>query len=308
VAGADLASARRERYAAPGALPDVELGATVQDDLARRDLTINALAVRLADGEGAAWPGAVEDLQAGRLRVLHARSFLDDPTRLLRMARYAARLGFAAEPETAELARAAIGAGALRTVSGARVGNEVRLALAEPQPAALLELARDGLGAAAIHPAFAADEALLRAIPGDLPLALLGGALLDAPQAQLREALDHLAFPAADRDTVLAAAGARKLAEALNAATRASELAALARRRPPEALAVAAALGASEPVARWEAELRHVALAVTGDDLLAAGLSGPAVGAGLRAALAAALDGRAPDRAAQLRAALEGVA
>jgi tRNA nucleotidyltransferase (CCA-adding enzyme) len=304
--GADLAAARRETYAAPGALPDVELGATVPEDLARRDFTVNALAVRLADGEGAAWAGALEDLEVGRLRVLHDRSFLDDPTRVLRLARYAARLGFAPDEHTAALARAAIAGGALDTVTGARLGAEVRLALREPLPAALLELARDGLGATVIHPAFAPDPGL--ALPPGLPLAWLGAALLDAPPGELRAALDRLGFPAAERDAVLAAARGRELAAALRAATRPSEVAALARRRPPEALAVAAALGAGEPVRRWEDELRHVGLEIDGQDLMAAGLSGPAVGAGLQAALAAALDGAATDREGQLRAALEGVA
>src|SRR5690606_2280907 len=104
----DLASARRERYERPGALPTVELGASLYEDLARRDFTINAMALHLADGELIAWPGAEEDLRARRLRVLHDRSFTDDPTRLLRLARYAARLEFEPEPHTDALAAAAV--------------------------------------------------------------------------------------------------------------------------------------------------------------------------------------------------------
>src|SRR5690349_11019813 len=143
----NVAGARRERYGRPGALPDVELGAPIREDLARRDFTVNAIAVRLADGAVEAHPGAFEDLEARRLRVLHERSFLDDPTRLLRLVRYAARLRFTPEPETAALARAAIADGALATVSGPRIGAELRLALREPLPAVLEALARDGLGA-----------------------------------------------------------------------------------------------------------------------------------------------------------------
>src|SRR4051794_32180235 len=89
----DVVSARTETYPAPGALPEVQLGATIAQDLARRDFTVNAIALGL-DGTLTAFPGAVEDVRAGRLRVLHDASFEDDPTRLLRMARYAARLGF----------------------------------------------------------------------------------------------------------------------------------------------------------------------------------------------------------------------
>jgi tRNA nucleotidyltransferase (CCA-adding enzyme) len=311
VEGNDLTTARTETYAAPGALPDVALGASVERDLARRDFTVNALAVRLADGEGAAWPGALEDLGTGRLRVLHERSFLDDPTRLLRMARYAARLGFAAEPETARLAREAIAGGALATVSGTRIGTEVRLALEEPLPAVFTELARDGLGAAAIHPAFPDPTGLGAASRGHGAFkapqaAWLGAALLDADG--VREGLDRLAFPVAEREAVVAAAGARPLAEALMAADRPSEIARLARGVPDAALDVAAALGAGDAVARWRGELSDVALDIGGADLLAAGLSGPAIGAALRAALDARLDGTAPDRDAQLRIALDAVA
>src|ERR1700754_5123972 len=90
----DLAGARRESYERPGALPAVELGAPLDEDLARRDFTVTAIALHLADGELTFHAGAREDLGARRLRVLHDASFRDAPTRLLRLARYAARLGF----------------------------------------------------------------------------------------------------------------------------------------------------------------------------------------------------------------------
>ena len=304
VAGTDVASTRREVYARPGALPEVVLGATVAEDLSRRDFTVNALAVRLADGHGEAWPGALEDLEAGVLRMLHAHSFEDDPTRILRMTRYEARLGFRAEPATARAAAAAIAAGGMGTVSGGRIGSEVRLALHEPLPGAVLALARDGLAQRAIHPAFAADAELLEAVvaatpPGAMPgLAVLGACLLDADAVQA--ALDRLAFPAAERAIVSAAADARALASRLGVAALPSEVAEVAARKPAEALAVAAALGAGEPVRRWLDEWRHVRAAITGEDLLDAGLQGAAIGAGLRAALAAALDGTASDRQTQL--------
>jgi tRNA nucleotidyltransferase (CCA-adding enzyme) len=153
----DVAGTRRETYARPGALPEVTLGAALADDLARRDFTVNTLALRVADGRLTGWPGAQEDLAARVLRVLHDASFRDDPTRLVRLARYAGRLGFAAEPRTAALAAEAVGGGALATVSGERLGAELRLLAREPQPAALVELARHGLG-----------EALLPGLPGRL--------------------------------------------------------------------------------------------------------------------------------------------
>jgi tRNA nucleotidyltransferase (CCA-adding enzyme) len=287
VGGVDVAAARREIYPVPGALPHVELGATVAEDLARRDFTVNALAVRVHDGAGEAWTGALEDLEARQLRVLHDRSFVDDPTRVLRMARYVARLGLTVEEHTTMLARRV-----QWTTSGARVGAELLLAAGEPA-GVWRELERwrvpvDG---------FAAPDFELTGLAG------LGACLLDAPHVEA--SLDALGFPGAERSIVAAASHARVLATRLQAADTPSQVAEVASRQPDEALAVAAALGAEEPVRRWREEWSRIEPAVTGHDLTAAGLKGPAVGAGLRAARAAALDEGA-DRERQLAAALEG--
>ena len=129
----DIAELRAETYAAPGALPEVR-PAGVQEDLARRDFTVNALSLPLSGdrrGQIEAAEGAREDLAAGVLRVLHEQSFSDDPTRILRLARYAARLNFDIEPATRALAGRALDSGALRTVSGARIGAELLLAARE---------------------------------------------------------------------------------------------------------------------------------------------------------------------------------
>jgi tRNA nucleotidyltransferase (CCA-adding enzyme) len=123
----DLASTRRETYPQPGALPEVA-EASLDEDLARRDFTVNAIAASLAAdrvGELRDPHGGRADLDAGVIRVLHPRSFADDPTRLLRAVRYESRLGFRMDPETERLAREAIAAGALSTVSGARIRDEL---------------------------------------------------------------------------------------------------------------------------------------------------------------------------------------
>ena len=208
----DLAGARRESYERPGALPDVELGASLDEDLARRDFTVNAIALHLADGELTFHAGAREDLDARRLRVLHDASFRDDPTRLLRLARYAARLGFQPEPRTDDLAAAAVAGGALETVTGSRLGAELRLLAREPQPAALAALQRHGLGQALLGPRFDVDPDLVaRAVAltprdGDAGLAALATALVGADD--VAATLDRLAFPAYERETVAAAAAA----------------------------------------------------------------------------------------------------
>jgi len=306
----DVVSARTETYAHPGALPDVEPGATIEQDLARRDFTVNAIALRLADGAITEWPGAREDLAAGVLRVLHDRSFADDPTRLLRMARYGARLGFEPDPETDALAAVAT----VETVSGGRLGSELRLLLREPQPAALLALERHGLGRAVVHGSFRADAELIERVLALCPpdaradLAGLACTLTDADTLSLRGALDRLEFDAGARGHQLEAARAGTLAAELRAAG--PDDAALwraARRAGPEAVAVAGALGAEEPARRWLEEVRHRRLAITGDDFVAAGLTGPAVGDALKAAQLALLAGEAPGAPEQLAAGLAAV-
>jgi tRNA nucleotidyltransferase (CCA-adding enzyme) len=303
----DVVSARRERYERPGALPDVEPGASLAEDLARRDFTVNAIAAGVAEGALTAHPGAFEDLDERRLRVLHDRSFFDDPTRMLRLARYAARLGFAIEPATDALAAAAVAGGAVATVTGSRLGAELRLLLDEPQPEALLALERHGLGAAVVHPAFRADARLVeRALALTPPearadLAALAACCVAVPGEELAAALDHLAFEAREREIVVAAAAAA--AEPVDAAD-AVALWRRFRRAPPEAVALAGAAGGEEGARRWLGDLRHRRLEITGDDLVAAGLSGPPVGRALDAATEAMLAGRAPGREEQLAAAL----
>jgi tRNA nucleotidyltransferase (CCA-adding enzyme) len=299
----DLAGARKERYPQQGALPEVELGASLQDDLGRRDFTVNAIALHLTDGELVFHAGAREDLEARRLRVLHDASFQDDPTRLLRLARYSARLGFDVDPHTDELAAAAIAAGAPATVTGSRLGAELRLLAREPQPAALAALDRNGLGTALLGPAFAVDpELVARAVAltprdGDAGLAALATTLVGTED--VGAALDRLAFPAYERETVAGAAAAPPLRAKSDA-----ELWRTLRKARPEAVAVAGARGDTEAARRWLDDIRHRRLAIDGHDIVAAGLHGPAVGEALEAATEAMLEGRADTREEQLAAAL----
>ena len=302
--------ARRERYERPGALPEVELGAPIAEDLARRDFSVNAIAVRLADGELQAVPGGLEDLAARRLRVLHERSFLDDPTRLLRLVRYAARLRFQMEEETRAWAFAAVEGGALATVTAARLGAELRLLAGEPMPGAMCGLEAFGLGPELL-PGFAVDPDLVeraqRLTPHDAraDLVALAACLLDASAPALAARLDAFEFTARERDTVVAAATrARAIAPVLGGTEGGSAIWTLLRREAPETVALAGALGAPEAARLWLEQLRHRKLAITGDDLLAEGLEGPAIGRALDAATAAMLDGEAEGREAQLAAAL----
>jgi tRNA nucleotidyltransferase (CCA-adding enzyme) len=305
----DLATARAERYARPGALPDVRSG-TLEEDLLRRDFTVNAIAVSF-DGRVCAAPHAFEDLDARVLRVLHERSFLDDPTRLLRLVRYATRLGFAVEEGTAALVAAAIDGGALATVSPTRIGSELRLLLREPSAVeALGWVARWPLGVPlSFDPSLARRALSLLPADGRGDLLLLGSACRSVAPAAVAGWLDALGFSARERDTVVTCAQADGIEGRLTGASRPSQIAAVARALPIEVVALAGALGAERPARAWLEELRGVSLEIDGADLLAAGIpQDEAVGRALAGALDARLDGAAPDRDAQLAAALAAAA
>jgi tRNA nucleotidyltransferase (CCA-adding enzyme) len=300
--GVDVARARAEDYPAPGALPEVR-PAGIDEDLKRRDFTVNAIAVSLGDGSVRAVEHAAEDLDARRLRVLHDGSFIDDPTRLWRLARYATRLGFEIEEHTRALAGDAAAAGAPASASGVRMGNELRLALHEPDPVATL---RAGAALGVLPPGFepaSADEALAMLPPeGRRDLVILAASCAGMDARALLAWLDHMGFVAAERDLV-AAASRFVVGSPLRAARTPSEIARAARGAPLEAVALAG----GDNARRWIEELRRVTLHITGDDLLAAGVpQGPEVGERLRRALERVLDGEIePTREAELAAALE---
>jgi tRNA nucleotidyltransferase (CCA-adding enzyme) len=325
----DIAARRAESYPAPGALPDVRAGSS-HEDLARRDFTVNAIAVALGGarkGELSSVEHALADLDAGRLRVLHERSFVDDPTRLLRLARYRARLGFELEAHTAALATAALHDGALMTVSRARLGAELRLALGEADASAALESMSE-LGVLAAMPTglrFDRDlaERALALLPPDgrADLLLMATLLLHLtmlarqhPEQTIYGILDELEFPAAERErTMRTALAAPALVAGMIGPAKPSQLRELLRVHTPEAIALAGALGedhtpsVAAAATTWFTQLRDVSLQINGDDLIAAGVpSGPEIGRRLTRALALKLDGElSPGRDAELNAALE---
>lgn len=169
----DLAAARAEDYPEPAALPIVR-PAKLEGDLRRRDFSVNAMARLLgADDLGRLYDplGGRKDLEARRLRVLHPRSFRDDPTRLFRAARYAGRLGLRLEPATARLLKESVRRKDPALLSRERIRQELWRILEEKDPFPALRLcARWGL-ARFIHPRFKAPPALLKASD---PLTRLG--------------------------------------------------------------------------------------------------------------------------------------
>ena len=155
----DLVSARSETYSQPGALPTVERS-TIDDDLRRRDFTINAMALRL-DGQhyGKLLDplGGAADLEHKTIRVIHPKSFIDDPTRIYRAVRYEGRYGFQIADETLTLipdARSIIA-----ELSAERIRHELDLILAEPNTATMLARLAELDLLQPIHPALFYGEA-----------------------------------------------------------------------------------------------------------------------------------------------------
>jgi len=144
----DLASARAEFYEKPAALPQVE-PTSIRQDLARRDFSINAMAVSLNVkdyGKLLDFFNGQRDLKNGRVRILHNLSFIEDPTRIFRGVRFEQRFGFKLESETEELLRKAIDMDLIGHLSDARIRDELMLILAEDNPYRILRRL-DELGA-----------------------------------------------------------------------------------------------------------------------------------------------------------------
>ena len=123
----DVASTRAESYEYPGALPKVE-HASIRSDLARRDFSINAMAVSLRPetfGDLFDYFSGREDLLAGRIVVLHNLSFIEDPTRILRAIRYESRYGLRMDEHTLNLARACCAMDLVGDLSSARLRDEL---------------------------------------------------------------------------------------------------------------------------------------------------------------------------------------
>jgi tRNA nucleotidyltransferase (CCA-adding enzyme) len=136
----DMVTARKEFYAAPGALPAVEQS-TLKNDLFRRDFTINTMACALNTGDFGRFYdyfGGREDLEKGIIRVLYKLSFVDDPLRIIRAIRFEQRFDFVIEEDSLALLTKAINNRLLEKVSKERLYNEVRLIFREPRPSKIL--------------------------------------------------------------------------------------------------------------------------------------------------------------------------
>lgn len=297
----DIATARKERYRTPGSLPAVTPG-KLRDDLLRRDFTINAIALDLLDGSLHDPAAGERDLREGVIRILHERSFLDDPTRIFRAVRLAARLGFSVEAETIRRMGEAIAAGALDSVSKERLWREMFLAMDEENaPAILVALSEQGVLASTIgSPLTAEAEPTLERVRqalADRPdldrYVLYTGAMLrgaDASPAQL----EGSGFSQKRARIVLQiASDLPRFEEALAGAQSDRHRFRLLKSVSPEMRSIVAAAHSSESshIARFE-EFQRFKLPLRGNDLEVPG--GPHVARALERTREAVFTGEIP--------------
>ena len=304
---ADIATARAETYARPGALPTVKSG-TIVDDLARRDFTVNAMAIEVNPrhfGELIDPHGGRQDLKKKLVRVLHDNSFIDDATRTWRALRYEQRLDFRIESSTLKLLKRDVAM--LSTVSGDRIRHELELVLKEELPEKAFQRA-DKLGVLKkLHPSLKGDDWLAetfvqareRCLPDEphpqLYLSLLAYRMHTDETEQL---VSYLRLPKVTAQVVQDTAAIKgKIKELSTPGLAPSLLYDLLHGYGLTAF-TANALGAGSATAAEHIELylnvlRHVNPALSGEDLKKLGVpQGPKIKEVLQALREARLDGK----------------
>jgi tRNA nucleotidyltransferase (CCA-adding enzyme) len=283
-----LVTARSETYPAPGALPVVQ-PASVEKDLERRDFSINAMAVRLDDEhryELLDPLGGEADLRHGVIRVLHEKSFIDDPTRMYRAVRYELRLGFVQDAAT--LGYIDRGRSYVEQVSGERIRHELDMILGEPDPGAMIARLDELDLLRSIHAALDWNQGAQSRIdrtkspePPDEPQAsevdirwILW--LMGVPAGTVPSLADRLAFTGRLQQALRVAIELRDHTSRLGA-MKPSQIAAVLREKPELAIR---ALALAAPVAQvnnafdsYLTAWREVKPVTTGEDLKALGLS-----------------------------------
>ena len=307
----DFTTARSETYAQPGALPTVKPG-TINEDLFRRDFTVNAMAISLTPGhygELLDLYGGQTDLKGKLVRVLHEKSFTDDATRIWRALRYEQRLDFQLEADTRRLLVRDVAM--LDTMSGDRIRHELELVLREAQPEKALRRAEELGVLSKLHPALKAGEQLsarfqqarMLASPGPqlagVYLALLAHRLNNG---EVEDFISHLRLPGRAAEVVR---DGQRLKPALDSVaddglSPSRVYAALQGYSPAALLAgvvMADSPAASANIGLFLDRLRHVRPALTGDDLKEMGIApGPGIRELLERLRAARLDGEVTTR------------
>ncbi len=308
----DIATARREVYCRPAALPEVSQS-DLKADLYRRDFTINSLAVMLSGGlEGPVvdFFGGLADLESGVIRCLHNHSFLDDPTRMIRAVRFEQRLDMTIEPATRHLLSSALQTGVFDLAKPERLREELRLALSETKPLKVLERLQSlkllpaifsglnlrGKVALRVQCALEFLESFPELVPQEerwkVPLFVLGMELTDESREAVRS---RFGWPKFEWPfDIIAAVG--RISGASDEEMPASKVAELLDRLSPVALVVFSSLSRharfQRRLERYLEQHRNSRPIITGRELLECGLEeGPQLAELKARALAAQRDG-----------------
>ena len=325
----DIATARLEYYLYPAALPTVELS-SIKMDLFRRDFTINAMALRLnADQFGflVDFFGGQNDIQRKTIRVLHALSFIEDPTRILRAVRFAQRYQFRLAAQTTRLIKNALELGMIDKLSGQRIVHEFNAVFREKAPLRSLDQFHKLGILEAIHPALAPTPARHKLIARlqsvidwyrmlylsesfDISLVYFLVITSNMRNEDLDAVLNRLSLPASLHQTFLRIR--KQIWQILPALStwekrdgKLSELRALLAPLPIEGalylMARAPSEKSSEYISLYINRWRLIKADMDGKDLIALGLEpGPVFGSILKTVLAAKLDGEVESREEQL--------
>ena len=308
----DLSTARQEFYEYPAALPTVE-PSLLKEDVFRRDFTINTLALSLDPnnfGNLINYFNGLEDLRLGIVRVLHQFSFIEDPTRILRAARFASRFAFSIDQNTAQLASHAIQMGIFDNLAGVRMKEELRLILESPSRLEALEILSK-LGAKLRY----LDEELEYGVEQRKLLRRAGQLLTHYPlskhdhwlvylaillsslsAARLENVLARLHLTAEARDSIARGLAIDEQILRLGKAPKRSQIYAVLHTNNDTSLAIAASLSAPGSPARrairlYFEDLKEIKTDLHGEDLLKIGFKeGRELGKALQALLHAKLD------------------
>ena len=320
----DLSTARTEFYEFPAALPEVE-ASKLEQDLLRRDFTINALAVCVNPdrfGDLTDHFNGLQDLERKIVRILHPFSFIEDPTRMVRAARFAGRLGFHLDAKTKEQARRASQMRIFDDLGGVRIKAELKMILESPQRLRALNLLAEQSGnlcyldshleyGDGVRRTIRRAERLLGRYTVDEPWVVYLGALLsELPPERVPGVLERLMLTNHQKEVIESGLELHRFMPSSIGEMKRSELYEMLHGRAREALAIAAAAGQvgtdfRRSIKLYLEELADTKLDITGADLIASGFKpGPKIGEALKHVLAERLDGQVRGREQELQEAL----
>jgi tRNA nucleotidyltransferase (CCA-adding enzyme) len=310
----DVVNSRTETYAGPAALPDIT-PSSIEDDLKRRDFTINSMAISLSDSD---WGTLVDpmngfgDIMRKRIKVHHDESYVLDPTRIYRTVRYATRLGFTIDPRTVELISVSLQN--IERLSGARIRHEFELILSEEGRVEMLRVCEELGLLAAISPGLRVGSKALQVLEsqsGDGTIStdmndLLAITTFGMNEDEAAQTIARFDGPPVWGESITGNAKLATFVAVLDdAQIQRSEVAELL--KPIPLASIRAYIAAGPPLPRRDRlteyidEIRFVKPDINGDDLIAIGIpQGPIIGQLIDIVRRARLDGQVSSKEEEL--------